>query len=236
MTNKILLKTSEVTATPAAGDLDIREPAYSFSSETLFIKYPSGTIKAIAGPGWAAPKASPALTGTPTAPTATAGTNTTQIATCAFVQAAVGAAGGGDMLKSVYDSNNDGVVDMAAAVPWTGITGKPSAFTPDVHAHAISDVTGLQTALDAKAPLASPAFTGTPTVPTATAGTNTTQAASTAFVQAAVAALVNGAASTLDTLNELAAALGNDPNFATTVATSLGLKLDASSTIDGGTF
>lgn len=53
-------------------------------------------------------------------------------------------------------------------------------------AQAISTVTGLQTALDAKAPLASPAFTGTPTAPTATAGVNTTQVATTAFVQSAV--------------------------------------------------
>ena len=53
---------------------------------------------------------------------------------------------------------------------------------------AISVVTGLQAALDLKAPLASPAFTGTPTVPTAAPGTNTTQAASTEFVTAAVAA------------------------------------------------
>lgn len=60
-----------------------------------------------------APLASPALTGTPTAPTATAGTNTTQIATTAFVQTAMGSAGLGDMLKSVYDTNNDGKVDNA---------------------------------------------------------------------------------------------------------------------------
>lgn len=48
--------------------------------------------------------------------------------------------------------------------------------------------TAQQTALDLKAPLSSPAFTNTPTVPTAAAGTNTTQAASTAFVTTAVAA------------------------------------------------
>lgn len=46
----------------------------------------------------------------------------------------------------------------------------------------------VKAALDAKAPTASPTFTGTPTVPTATAGTNTTQIASTAFVQAAILA------------------------------------------------
>jgi hypothetical protein len=57
---------------------------------------------------------------------------------------------------------------------------------------AIADTAGLQTALDAKAPLASPALTGTPTVPTATAGTATTQAASTAFVTTAVSAVIAG--------------------------------------------
>ena len=73
--------------------------------------------------------------------------------------------------------------------------------------------------------LASPAFTGTPTVPTATAGTNTTQAASTAFVTTAVSNLINGAGAALDTLKELADALGNDANFSTTISTSLGEKL-----------
>lgn len=87
---------------------------------------------------------------------------------------------------------------------------------------AISTVTGLQAALDAKAALASPALTGTPTAPTATAGTNTTQLATTAFVQAATAALVDSAPGTLDTLNELAAALGDDPSFATTLSTQIG--------------
>jgi hypothetical protein len=88
--------------------------------------------------------------------------------------------------------------------------------------------TATQTALGLKAPLASPALTGTPTAPTATAGTNTTQVATTAFVQTAVSGLVDSAPATLDTLNELAAALGDDPNFATTVSTQIGAKLDAS--------
>ena len=75
------------------------------------------------------------------------------------------------------------------------------------------------------APLASPALTGTPTAPTASAATNTTQIATTAFVQTAVSNLVSSAPATLDTLNELAAALGDDPNFATTVSTSIGTKV-----------
>jgi len=62
--------------------------------------------------------------------------------------------------------------------------------------------------LNAKAPLASPALTGVPTAPTAAPGTNTMQLANTAFVQAALAALIEAAPGALDTLNELAAAWG----------------------------
>ena len=103
------------------------------------------------------------------------------------------------------------------------------------HTHTIANVTGLQTALDAKAPLASPALTGTPTTPTAAAGTNTTQIATTAFVQTAVSNLVDAAPATLDTLNELAAALGDDPNFATTITTALGAKAPLASPALTGT-
>jgi len=60
-----------------------------------------------------APLASPAFTGTPTAPTAPNGTNTNQIATTAFVQNALSAGGYGDMLKSQYDTDSDGIVDRA---------------------------------------------------------------------------------------------------------------------------
>lgn len=45
------------------------------------------------------------------------------------------ASGGGDMYKSVYDTNNDGIVDQAASVPWSGITNVPSVFPPDAHTH-----------------------------------------------------------------------------------------------------
>ena len=112
-----------------------------------------------------------------------------------------------------------------------GVTGKPTSFTPATHSHAISQVTGLQAALDAKAGLASPAFTGTPTGPTPAAGTNTTQLATTAFVSAAIGALVDAAPGALDTLNELAAALGDDPNFATTVTNGLAGKLALASNL-----
>jgi hypothetical protein len=181
-----------------------------------------------------APLASPALTGTPTAPTAVPATNTTQIATTAFVQAALSGAGMGDMSKAVYDTTNNGKVDVAEtaeAVPWTGVTGKPSSFAPSAHNHPTSEITGLDATLAAKAPLASPALTGTPTAPTATGGTNSTQIATTAFVAAAITAVINGAPGALDTLNELAAALGNDGNFATTITNGLAEKLAKASNL-----
>lgn len=62
----------------------------------------------------------------------------------------------------------------------------------DSHNHVISNVDGLQTALNAKAPLASPALTGTPTAPTAAASTNNTQVATTAFVKTAVNSAISG--------------------------------------------
>lgn len=94
----------------------------------------------------------------------------------------------------------------------------------------------LQAQLNGLAPLASPAFTGTPTVPTAAAGTNTNQAASTAFVRGEVAALVGATPAALDTLSELADALGDDPNFAATVNAAIAGKEAAFDTISGGTF
>ncbi|ENQ7820321.1 TPA: tail fiber protein, partial [Escherichia coli] len=156
-----------------------------------------------------APIESPSLTGTPTAPTAAQGTNSTQIANTAFVKAAItalinGAPGTLDTLK-----------EIAAA-----INNDPNFSTT------------INNALALKAPLASPALTGVPTAPTAAQGTNNTQIATTAYVRAAISALVGSSPEALDTLNELAAALGNDPNFATTMTNALAGKqpLDATLT------
>lgn len=85
-------------------------------------------------------------------------------------------------------------------------------------------ITNLTTDLSAKANLASPSLTGTPTAPTAALGTNTTQIATTAFVKAEVDAVIAAAPGALNTLDELAAALGDDANFATTVTNALATK------------
>jgi hypothetical protein len=81
-----------------------------------------------------------------------------------------------------------------------------------------------QASVDLKAPLASPALTGTPTAPTANTATNTTQIATTAFVQQEISILTTGAPGLLNTLDELAAALGDDENFAATTANTIALK------------
>jgi len=75
------------------------------------------------------------------------------------------------------------------------------------------------------APKASPTFTGTPTAPTPANSDNSKKLATTEFVAKALAALAGSAPETLDTLKELADALGNDPNFATTVLNRLAEKL-----------
>ena len=82
----------------------------------------------------------------------------------------------------------------------------------------------VQAQLNDKAPLASPDLTGTPTAPTAAAGTNSNVLATTAYVDGAVSSLVDSAPDLLNTLNELAAAIGDDANFATTLANSVALK------------
>ena len=130
---------------------------------------------------------SPTFTGVPAAPTAPSGTNTTQLATTAFVKNAAD--------NKVSDAIGDGVIDKA-----------PSQ-------NAVYD------ALLLKAPVASPALTGIPTVPTAAEGTNTTQAASTAFVKTAVDAkvsdaIVDGETSKAPTQNAVYDALASKADLA----------------------
>ena len=149
-------------ASGAPSSLANAELAYNEQDDTLYYGYGTGgaggtatTVKAIAGPGWAAPLASPALTGTPTAPTAAANTNTTQVATTAFVL------GQGNSTAATIAMNG------------TQAAGTSNLYARADHVHP-SDTT--------KANLASPTFTGTPAAPTAAVDTSTTQLATTAFV------------------------------------------------------
>lgn len=152
----------------------------AFNEQTNVLYYGTGTggaggsatsIIAIAGSGAFAPLASPALTGTPTAPTATTGTNTTQIATTAFVQTAISGFG------------------SVTAVTATSPLSSSGGTAPDISIPpATSSQGGYLTSsdwstFDAKAPTASPTFTGTPVAPTASSSDNSTQIATTAFVK-----------------------------------------------------
>ena len=90
------------------------------------------------------------------------------------------------------------------------------------------DIAALNTTVSNKANTASPALTGTPTAPTAAANTNTTQIATTAYVQGEITDLIGGAPGALDTLNELAAAINDDSSYASTITTALAGKMSTS--------
>lgn len=111
-----------------------------------------------------APLASPSFTGTPVAPTATTGDNTTQVATTAFVNAEID--------NDRPYSNTNPLINGTAA------QGVSSRVSRQDHVHP-TDTT--------RAPLASPTFTGVPAAPTPSTATNSTQLATTAFVQSLLA-------------------------------------------------
>ena len=152
-------------------------------------------------------------------------------------------------IKTAYESNaNTNVFDDAAVSKLAGLeagaevnvvtsvaskTGDVSLVKGDVGLGSVDNTsdankpisTAAQTALNLKAPLASPTFTGTITIPTPVSTDNSSKAASTAYVNAKIQEVVATAPAALDTLNELAAAIGDDANFAGTVTTALGQKL-----------
>lgn len=127
------------------------------------------------------------------------GTNTGQVASAAFVQ----------------QENAGELATAAPLVDGLASVGVSLKKAREDHRHPIDT---------SRAPLDSPAFTGLPTAPTPAQGSNNSQISTTAFVSAAIAALINSSPGALDTLNELAAALGNDPNFAATMSYYLSLK------------
>jgi len=126
------------------------------------------------------------------------------------------------------------VTGLQSALDSKQATGSYAASS---HTHTASQVTDFNSSVSGLingiyAPLSSPTFTGVPLTPTASSGTNTNQIASTSFVRTEISNLVASAPSTLDTLNELATALGNDANFSTTIASGLGTK----AALSGSTF
>ncbi len=117
-----------------------------------------------------------------------------------------------------------------ASPTFTGNPAAPTVVKTD-NSTKLANTAHVKTVVADYAPLASPALTGTPTAPTAPQTVNNTQIATTAFVKSALAALVASSPEALDTLNELAAALGNDPNFATTMTNALAGKQPLDNTL-----
>ncbi|EFP6891139.1 tail fiber protein [Shigella boydii] len=136
-------------------------------------------------------------------------------------------------VKAAYDLANAKYTAQDATTAQKGIVQLSSATnsTSETLAATSKAVKAVMDETNKKAPLNSPALTGTPTTPTARQGTNNTQIASTAFVMAAIAALVDSSPDALNTLNELAAALGNAPNFATTMTNALAGKQPKDATL-----
>lgn len=188
---------------------------------------------------------SPILRGLPKAPTAAVGTNTVQLATTEFIYAVLNALGLGNVGTGLAMPDLDDATVVSGIYYVNGSTLN-QAYS-GAHGTILHKVYGgggfqLMSPLGASrvlwrrrtggvwqkweefANLDSPAFTGSPTAPTPLKGNSSKLLATTEFVQVAVAALVDSAPGTLDTLKELAASLANDPNFATTMANQLAGK------------
>ena len=235
-----------------------------------------------------APLASPALTGTPTAPTAAAGTSTAQLATTAFVGDANSALkkyftdkGYGESTPQLDDVDLDTLTSSNGLYYIVNGINRPASINGYLSIEKYDDGTvfakqtytvvstgeiyvrvknagswtawkRLETAdnVGLKAPLHSPALTGTPTAPTPEDDSNGTDIATTAFVVSKIAtntidvrkytddkiaAVISSSAATIEMLNQLSEALGNDSDFAGTVSAQIGTKLDSSEVVNTAT-
>ena len=183
--------------------------------------------------------ASPSFSGAPTAPTPAAGSDNTLIATTAFVQDVKEAlqdsvSSNLNTLKKIADAiNNDPdyhenmLTRLTSKVNKSDISITGSSGNNGTVIGSIvydNNTYTFRIDLSSYAPLNSPAFTGTPTAPTADQGTDTAQIATTAFVNSAVSAVKGSPPANLNTLQKLASAVGNDAAYSTTVNTALGNK------------
>ena len=156
-----------LVGTSTSGFLSLTSGSFSTSSST--------------GTGSVVLAVSPALTGTPTAPTATTGTNTTQIATTAFVTSAIG----GSTVVNSFSAGSTGLTPNSAS---------SGAITLGGTLAVANGGTGVTTSTGTGSNVLSisPTFTGTPSAPTAALNTNTTQLATTAYVIQQVSASGGG--------------------------------------------
>ncbi len=141
-----------------------------------------------------------ALTGSPTAPTQSAGDNSTKLATTAYADGAVATLSGSvstalaakaplasPALTGDPTAPTQSQADSSTKLATTGYVRAAISAILDGVSSSLDTLSEIATALGLKAPIASPTFTGTPAAPTASTGTDTTQIATTEFVQDAIA-------------------------------------------------
>lgn len=205
MANVIRIKRKTTTGAPALGSLQVGEFCLVIPDNTLYIKKDAGTLLSY--------------------------------------DYDLGG-GGGDMVAATYDP---GSVQADAFAMDNMVEGTTTKIMTDTERTKLA---GIETGADVTDATNVDAAGATMNTDTSVAGNGwvldednfisnsdtqvPTQQSTKVYVDTAINNLVASAPGTLDTLNELAAALGDDPNFATTVTTSLGTKLDANSTVDGG--
>jgi hypothetical protein len=219
MANTIKIKNS---GTPSAspGSLEHGELGLNYADGKIFFKNLSNTIVEFSTPpNLVIQNTAPANTSVLWADTSVTGVGVVPVGGTTGQVLSKGSNTSYDAVWANVVSSSDLALKANIASP---------TFTGTVTIPAGASISGF-------APLANAELTGVPTAPTANAATNTTQIATTAFVRTEVANLVASAPAALDTLDELAAALGDDANFATTTATAIGLKAPLASPTFTGT-
>ncbi|HFW1653959.1 TPA: phage tail protein [Salmonella enterica subsp. enterica serovar Thompson] len=222
-------KTSETQAASSAGDAGASTTAAAVSEKAAKASETSARTSETNAAGSASAAAASATAAATSA--SEASSQATASATSASLAAQSSGAAGDAATRSEDAAKR--AEDIAAAVHLEdasltkkGIVQLSSATDSDSEVLAATPkaVKAVMSEAQTKAPLDSPAFTGTPTTPTPPDDAKGLQTANAEFVRKLIAALVGSVPESLDTLQELADALGNDPNFATTIVNKLAGK------------
>ncbi|EEA3329700.1 phage tail protein, partial [Salmonella enterica] len=222
-------KTSETQAASSAGDAGASATAAAVSEKSAKASETSARTSETNAAGSASAAAASATAAATSA--SEASSQATASATSASLAAQSSGAAGDAATRSEDAAKR--AEDIAAAVHLEdasltkkGIVQLSSATDSDSEVLAATPkaVKAVMSEAQTKAPLDSPAFTGTPTTPTPPDDAKGLQTANAEFVRKLIAALVGSVPESLDTLQELADALGNDPNFATTIVNKLAGK------------
>ncbi|EEL3794667.1 phage tail protein [Salmonella enterica] len=222
-------KTSETQAASSAGDAGASATAAAASEKAAAASAAAAKISetnAATSASTAAASATAASSSASEASTHAAASDTSaSLAAQSSTAAGAAATRAEDAAKRAEDIAD--VISLEdASLTKKGIVKLSSATDSDSEALAATPkaVHAVMDEVQTKAPLDSPVFTGTPTTPTPPDDAKGLQTANAEFVRKLIAALVGSVPESLDTLQELADALGNDPNFATTITNMIAGK------------